>query len=222
MDRHIVLEIAIKKHNPQKYMEIGLDDAKHFASVPVRHKIGIDPVKPAIMDSLVNDNVQFFQMDSVKFLCEYPDLVSDVDMVFIDGLHEYHQVYNEVMLLMQLLKVGGRIFLHDCNPIAAYISRSFFTMSPAEYKNPGPWSGDVWKAILLLRQLYPEWGIKVLDIDGGIGFIKKEREFDQRVVPDSLWEKIDKLKYDDLRSHRYEYLNLRPISGKPLSQKKKQ
>jgi cephalosporin hydroxylase len=39
----------------------------------------------------------------------------DYDMIFIDGLHTYQQVYKELDLYSQYLNTSGWIILHDTN-----------------------------------------------------------------------------------------------------------
>jgi hypothetical protein len=172
-------------------------------------KIGVDIVRPVIMDSIVNDNVRFFQMDSLAFLTRHEDLLSDVDMAFIDGLHEYHQVYVECMRLIRSISVGGIIFIHDCNPTSARMARPFDTMTSEEYlHHEGAWTGDVWKAIVLMRCMYPQWDIRVMRTETGMGILRKPKDVTILPVPGALWSAMDKLTYDDLAKDRENLINL--------------
>jgi hypothetical protein len=101
---HPVIAAAIENHHPQVYLEVGLANALHFAKVKAPKKIGVDIARPANINRLVNSNVLFFQMDSIAFMKEHYRLLYDIDMAFVDGLHDYHQVYQECMLLMTHIK----------------------------------------------------------------------------------------------------------------------
>jgi predicted O-methyltransferase YrrM len=59
----------------------------------------------------------FFERSMVKF-----------DVIFIDGLHEEHQVDRDIVNSLQHLNPGGIIVLHDCLPprrMASTSSASF-------------------------------------------------------------------------------------------------
>jgi hypothetical protein len=210
---HPLITETIERYHFQRYLEIGLADARHFKGIRAPYKIGVDPVKPKIIDSITNDKVRYFQMDSLEFLSQYVDLLYDIDVAFIDGLHEYHQVFQESTLLMKHIKRGGVIFIHDCNPQSARASRPFGAMKPGEYrKHKGCWNGDVWKAILQLRLLYPEWGVKVLNTDQGLGVIRKNGEAALRDMPADLLNEVKNLSYKDLEKNRKTYLGLQDLT----------
>ena len=86
------------------------------------------------------------------------------DLAFIDGLHRHHQVLKDVENMVQRLNPGGCIVLHDCLP-----TKQEHQLEKPSRKNM-PWTGDVWKAIVELRQR-PEFDIAVLDSDWGLGVL---------------------------------------------------
>jgi hypothetical protein len=91
------------------------------------------------------------------------------DLVFVDGLHLREQVVRDVENAARWLNPGGCIVLHDCLP----------TRREQQLRTqPGggrPWTGDVWKAVVDLRQR-PEFDIAVLDDDWGAGRAVREAE----------------------------------------------
>lgn len=137
-----------------RYLEIGCAGDKLFQSVMAYEKIGVDPFAGGT-HRMTSD--EFFGTDSSNF-----------DVVFVDGLHEYNQVWKDVKNSLSQIPVGGYIGIHDMLPrtwVEAYI--------PCLYD--GPWTGDVWK---LAFDLMDNPGIKfnILNIDHGVGVIKKIEE----------------------------------------------
>ena len=105
-------------------------------------------------------------------------------IVFIDGLHHYEQVKQDILNSINFLNEDGIILLHDCMP------DSMSKQAVPRYKMQ--WNGDVWKAITYFRQ------DKFLDtftceIDQGIGIIKKRENSSILKIEKS----ISKLKFKD-------------------------
>ena len=114
----------------------------------MKKKIGVDPVSGG---TLRMKSDFFFKKNTDKFDC-----------IFIDGLHEYHQVKKDIINSLKSLNQNGIILLHDCLP------DSVFTQAiPRCKKN---WNGDVWKSIVEFRTK-PEVDVYTCYADQGIGVI---------------------------------------------------
>jgi len=215
MWRYELIQHYIDEYEYKKYLEIGLGpDCYNFKQINVSLKIGVDPYRSHAIDSIVNESVLYYEMDSNTFLSKHQDVLKDVDIVFIDGLHEYHQVYHECTTLMQYMKVGGTIMIHDCNPFTEEMAIPVSELN--EYDRlKEPWMGDVWKAIVMLRQVYPEWEVFVADTDCGIGIIRKNKEYGIKTIPNNIKQEVEALCYLDLDKNRMSLLNLKPILNKP-------
>ena len=98
---------------------------------------------------------EFFKENKNKF-----------DIVFIDGLHTYDQVKKDILNSITCLKENGIILVHDCMP------DSLSKQAVPRYRMV--WNGDVWKAIVDLRQR-EDLEIFTCEMDQGIGIIKKEK-----------------------------------------------
>ena len=133
------------------YLEIGCDDDQLFSKISIQEKIGVDPVSGGNYRAKSDD---FFDKNLKKF-----------DLVFIDGLHEYHQVKKDILNSIKFLNKEGFILVHDCLP------RTKAHQSIPRYR--GSWNGDVWKAIVELRTK-ENLNIFTSQIDLGVGVIKKE------------------------------------------------
>ena len=173
--------------------------------------MGVDPYKPDNIDSIVCKSITYYEMTSNKFLIENFNVLNDTDIAFIDGLHEYKQVYLECMCLMKCMPIGGTILIHDCNPFSEEMATPLAELLKYDRARE-PWMGDVWKAIVLLRHIYPEMNIFVADTDCGIGVIRKSQEFIEKKIPAKIDEKIASMTYAYLDKNRNNLLNLKSIS----------
>jgi hypothetical protein len=83
---------------------------------------------------------------------------------------------------LRCLSPGGTIVFHDCLPL---IERHQFRT-----RLPGPWTGDVWKAVVELRAR-EDCDVAVLDCDWGLGVVLPRRNTDQFEVQGPLtWERF--------------------------------
>lgn len=205
----------IAKLQGSTYLEIGVDAAEVLTRIKAKRKIGVDPKpKPALVGTAQDTN--YFSMESDLFFSKYaPDLFSSkpIDVVLVDGLHEYKQALRDVENSLRYLRHDGVIVMHDCNP------PSFCRgLPPGEQRDRlveatsragGAWEGDVWKAIVYLRSVRKDLRVFVLDCDHGLGFVT-------RGAPDNLLSysgvAIEQMTYDDLARDRAALLNLQPPS----------
>jgi hypothetical protein len=147
----LVNKILTKFGKNAKYLEIGCAGDSLFNSIPLIDKVGIDPESGGTIKT-TSDN--FFSTNKDFF-----------NVVFIDGLHEYHQVQRDFENALESVPVGGVICFHDMIP------RNWIEANiPAIHD--GSWTGDVWK---IAFELINSEGIefKIIPIDHGIGVVKK-------------------------------------------------
>lgn len=132
-----------------RYLEIGCDQDKLFAAVPLKSKVGVDPVKGGNR-RMTSD--QFFARNTDRF-----------DLIFIDGLHTYRQLHLDVANALRVVEPGGFIALHDMLP-RTWTEEHVPRLS-------GFWTGDVWKVGFELAQTA---GIdfRVVLIDHGVGVFR--------------------------------------------------
>ena len=176
-----LIEYLIKKNNYKNYLEIGCDKNQLFSKVNIDNKIGVDPVSGGNVRKTSDD---FFKENKSSF-----------DIVFIDGLHTYEQVKKDILNSVNCLLDEGIILVHDCMP------DSLGKQAVPRYKMQ--WNGDVWKAIVDLRQNeYLE--IYTCKIDQGIGVIKKKRN--SSIL--KLEKNIKDLKFKDYYKNYVKYLRV--------------
>jgi hypothetical protein len=176
-----LIEYLIKKNNYTNYLEIGCDQNQLFSKVIIENKIGVDPVSGGNIRKTSDD---FFRENNDKF-----------DIVFIDGLHTYEQVKKDILNSVNCLNVNGIILVHDCMP------DSLGKQAVPRYKMQ--WNGDVWKAIVDLRQK-EDLDIYTCEMDQGIGIITKKKNSSLL----SLNKPIHKIKFRDYFDNYKEYMRV--------------
>ena len=176
-----LIEYLIKKNNYKNYLEIGCDKNQLFSKVNINNKIGVDPVSGGNVRKTSDD---FFKENKSSF-----------DIVFIDGLHTYEQVKKDILNSVNCLLDEGIILVHDCMP------DSLGKQAVPRYKMQ--WNGDVWKAIVDLRQ-HENLEIYTCEIDQGIGVISKKKN--TSIL--KLDKPINKLKFKDYFNNYKEYMRV--------------
>ena len=176
-----LIEYWIKKYNYSNYLEIGCDRDQLFSKVKIQNKVGVDPFSGGTVRKTSD---KFFLENNEKF-----------DIVFIDGLHIYSQVKKDILNSVQCLKPNGIVLVHDCMP------DSVGKQAVPRYKMQ--WNGDVWKAIVDLRQKN-NLEIYTCEIDQGIGIItnKKNSSVLKLDIP------INKIKFKDYYYNYKEYMRV--------------
>ena len=176
-----LIDYLIKKYDYKDYLEIGCDRDQLFSRIKLKNKIGVDPYSGGNVRKTSDD---FFLENNKSF-----------DLVFIDGLHTYAQVKKDILNSVKFLNTNGIILVHDCLP------DTMSKQAVPRYKMQ--WNGDVWKAIVDLRQ-NPDLDIYTCEMDQGIGIIKKRNN--TSIL--KLSTEIEKLKFKDYFNNYKEYMRV--------------
>lgn len=169
MKRYDIINHLIKKHNYRSYLEIGVREGYCFRQIDCEFKVGVDPFP--------KNNITTHVMTSDEFFMRNTDMF---DIVFIDGLHLYDQVYRDVENSAMFLNDGGCIVLHDCNPPTEDHAREDPVFSS--------WNGTVYKAIMRIRN-EGKFSLVTVDTDWGVGILRKEETEPLRL--EVSWEVFD-------------------------------
>ena len=133
-------------------MEIGCDKNENFDKIIINKKVGVDPQRGGTLRMTSDD---FFNKNSEKF-----------DIIFLDGLHTYHQTIKDINNSLRSINDNGVILIHDCLP-----KKIWNQIVPRIY---GHWNGDVWKAIVETRT-NENADTYTCIADHGIGIILKRK-----------------------------------------------
>jgi len=214
LDRVAVIRALMGRRGLRRYLEIGVFNGHVLFRVRSRFKIAVDPhfrfgpartlgkaiVNPTNLFNLYFEKTSdaFFEEDAPRALGKH-----GIEIVLVDGMHEYEQVLRDVDHVLDYLNPGGVIVLHDCNPrIAA-------SAAPFAERGPGPWHGDVWRAVVHLRSLRDDLDVFVLDCDEGLGVVTRGRPRSRLRFTRA---EIRLLGHDDLAARQRELLGLEPPS----------
>ena len=176
-----MINYFIKKNDYKSYLEIGCDKNQIFSQITLNKKIGVDPYSGGNVRKTSDD---FFEENVEKF-----------DLIFIDGLHVYEQVKKDIINSINFLNREGVILVHDCLP------DTIGKQAVPRYKMQ--WNGDVWKAIVDLRQR-DDLEIHTCFVDQGIGIIKKQ--INSSIL--KINKKTQDLKFSDFYHNHKEYLRI--------------
>ena len=173
-----LIKYLIEKNGYKDYLEIGCDQNQLFSKVEINNKIGVDPFSGG---NIRKTSDAFFSNNIDKF-----------DIIFIDGLHTYDQVKKDIINSVKCLKENGIVLVHDCMP------DSLAKQAVPRFKMK--WNGDVWKAIVDLRQS-EELDIYTCEMDEGIGVIKNRTNSEILKINKSINELKFKDYYDNYRNY---------------------
>ena len=181
-----LIEYLNNKYNYSSYLVIGCDDNQLFSKIKIKDKYGVDPINGG---NIRKTSDEFFNNNKETF-----------DLVFIDGLHEYGQVKKDILNSLKFLKKNGIILVHDCLP------DSMSKQAVPRYRMG--WNGDVWKAIVDLRQNM-EIEIYTCEMDQGIGIIQNKVNTDVLKLDKS----VEDLKFKDVYKNYKKYMRIISINN---------
>jgi len=217
LSRLDAIQCAIDVLDARRYLEIGIDDGTVFTDVVVERKFGVDPAAPAPPVARITGEpgVSYHQMESDEFFARVAAAQTGfgIDVAFIDGLHTWTQAHRDCLNALGYLAPGGVIVMHDCLPASAQEACVADNIADAWRRNGpdwnGDWTGDVWKAIVLLRATEPGLQADVLNSDHGIGIVRRGRNNADLGLDREAVERMD---FADLQRDHVRLLGLREPS----------
>lgn len=189
--RYDIINDFIQQRNFKNYLEIGVHDRNaNFNKIKCDNKVCVDPDANANADYITTSD-QFFEKNTQKF-----------DIVFVDGLHEAHQVYKDIYNSLNVLNPNGIIVCHDCNPLSLKAAGDYEDSKDAMGKYC--WNGDCWKAFVKYR-FETDYLCYVINIDEGCGIIDTSKV--SNVIKN--FYSIGEMTYSMLEENRQYLLGLR-------------
>ncbi|NVK53914.1 MAG: class I SAM-dependent methyltransferase [Flavobacteriaceae bacterium] len=221
MNRVNLINFLLAKIRSSSYLEIGVRDGKTISKIKAKFKVGVDPAyqlkKELVLKELFKLNdFKLFKLTSDNFFVNKAKKVfpNGIDVVFVDGLHNYDQSLRDVLNSLKFLNQNGFIVLHDCNPkgaAQAYPIKESYAEVVAQLQNggiegwTGEWNGDVWKTIVHLRTFNPDLKVITIDSDQGLGVITFGKNEDLLKIKK---EELLNANFDFLEENRNELLGL--------------
>lgn len=160
-----VLKRLHEKLNPDWYLEVGTFTGKSLALARC-NTISVDPefqIKFPVINP-TGKQMFFFQQTSDSFFEDgfIKKNKITVDFAFLDGMHLFEFLLRDFIAAEKVMSKDGVIALHDCCPTTEYMATRDF--------HDGPWTGDVWKTLLILLRYRPDLKIDVTTA-GGTGLV---------------------------------------------------
>jgi len=140
--RYDIINDVITRYEFTSYLEIGFQNGVCFSNVKCLNKNAVDPYPLVSVPELyIETSDSFFDRNMHPY-----------DVIFIDGLHTYHQVKTDFENALKIAKV---IILHDMNPSSEERSKSFDL--------GGQWNGDCYKLAIDLAN--GQYDLRYITID---------------------------------------------------------
>ena len=177
-----VVQETINRKKYKTYLEIGCFHNELFDNIKCEKKVGVDPYSGGTIRKTSDD---FFSSNKENF-----------DIIFIDGLHRYHQVKQDILNSLKILNDDGVIMLHDCLPNSVYDQ----AIPRCKYI----WNGDVWKAIVEFRTL-ENIDTYTCYADLGIGVVLKRKNRSKLILKK---KNFSKLKFNDYYHNFKDFMNV--------------
>lgn len=189
MLRSEIINKFIKKRKYKSYLEIGTRQRSgNFDLIKCKSKMCIDPdISSDAYLQLTSD--EFFKINRMTYDC-----------IFIDGLHEGHQVFRDIENSLKILNKGGLIVCHDCNPKSVQANSD-----PDYYDGSSQWNGDSWKGFVKER-FKCDYLCYVIDEDEGCGIIDTTKKSN---VEEKSKVYLNELNYTVLNSNKPFFLDLK-------------
>ena len=225
MNRIELIQAIFQKTELEYYLEIGCRKGRSFLPIVAKHKMVVDPAfaipfyrkwKWGIKVP-ENANNQYFEETSDDFFAKRKDLIKQLDVVLVDGLHTYRASLLDALNSLKYLNKDGIIIFHDCLPPnrAAAMPTELFPTKKEKRSIPGwtnEWCGDVYKTIIYLRKAFPEvLDALVVDTDYGLGILRPKVKLNPAdlKIDEALFEEINKIDYDQLMADTKNLINLK-------------
>ena len=171
-DRADIINYFIRKYKYKSYLEVGYLAGETFKRIRCARKDSVD-INPKSNAKYIMPSDRYFRGTTRKY-----------DIILIDANHRQRNAGRDIRNAIKHWTKRGTIILHDCNP-------------------PTPrwqaWNGTVWRAVLYLRQKCEWLTIRTVDIDHGVGIIRRGRS-------ELYHRKIET--FADFDEHRTAILNL--------------
>ena len=208
-ERYALLLRRIHEYcRPRTYVEIGVFEGESLRlAAPETRAIGIDPEpKPGVVPG---PHQSLFRETSDAYFASH-DLRAELgglplDFAFIDGMHRFEFVLRDFINLERHCAPGSIICVHDTYPI----SRELADRERREHT----WTGDVWRAVLALKQYRPDLAIDTVAAPPSGLTIVRNLDPGSRVLPerlDSICAQYMEVDYSVVEERKGELLNLFP------------
>jgi hypothetical protein len=192
MTKEDIINQLIIKNDYKSYLEIGVGSGEKFSLINCEYKSNVDP---CFDDKDSQDRTKVINlMTSDEF---FANTNETFDIILIDGLHQYEQVYRDIKNSLEILNPGGTIVCHDMLPPTEWHQRP-----PSEFHKGQQWNGDSWKGLARIRTEEENLNIYTVNTDWGVGVIQEGNLARYGANLDEV------LQYSYFQKHIFELMNV--------------
>lgn len=178
--KHEIINRIIQEVEAKSYLEIGYGNGANFDKIECEYKLACDP-------QTINPDAQKITSDEF-----FKAFQSDLDVVFIDGLHHAEQVRKDIVNSMKCN--AKAIILHDTIPHSKEMQEV--------PRNSKQWTGDCWRAAVGFIQSYPDVNVVTYRADFGLTVIypagkKVKKHFENK-----------EMTYEEFKAKEVQLLNI--------------
>lgn len=154
----------IRKRNLKnlKYLEIGIAHGYTFEAVRTDYKIGVDPFPK----SRIKKQTSRMKIDNRNSDDFFASNSQSFDFIFVDGMHTFEQSYTDLINSLNSITSRGVVLVDDVIPGDKYSAMPDIALCNKERMKDGEeletWSGDVFKSIIMLKDLHPNIEIRTI------------------------------------------------------------
>jgi hypothetical protein len=193
----------------QTYLEIGVSQGRTFRAVGIPHRVGVDPGRRFDPAHYPGERFEFHNVTSDAFFASY-SRSSKFDVIFIDGLHVFDQAYRDLINSLAHAHERTVWLIDDVNPGDEFAAIPDHDRAVAERLRVtgvkrGMWQGDVYKVMLALHDLHPEFSYATIAERNWQSIVWRQPRPVQPLF--GSVEAIDKVGYHEFVEHRDRLLN---------------
>jgi hypothetical protein len=207
--------------HPASYLEIGCDKGLSLALAQCA-SLAVDPNPQIDAEQAIGKKplCAFYRMTSDAFFARHNPaaiLSGPIDMAFLDGMHLCEFVLRDFINTEHHSRRNSVIVLHDCLPVEWPMAERRHTRTPVREHHKNSWTGDVWRAALLLKRRRPDLEITAYDAPPTGLVCITNLSPKSTILTDTYAECAREMMSQDLRSigiaNLFEELNVEPCSS---------
>ena len=186
------------------YLEIGTRDGSSLAKLNCNF-VSIDP-EFVLSTNVFNKSrrMLFFQETSDDFFASGFLVRNEIkpDLAFIDGMHLFEYLLRDFMNCERNMKADGIITMHDICPF----NYPMASRDISRLKESLPWTGDVWKVVMILQDYRPDLKVDVLSSrKTGLAAVTRLDPTNQTLADnyDKIIEKYTAMTLEDVGAENY-------------------
>lgn len=155
--------------NCRSYLEIGIEYGYTLRQVNVAQKVGVDP-DPRLRKREIPRGTSILSVTSDQYFAR---LSQDArfDLIFLDGLHEWHQTYLDLINALNHSEPRTVIVIDDVVPSDRFSAiPNQMEAIDARHRSGGTnfeWHGDVYKVLLAISEFHPDLHFRVISPESG-------------------------------------------------------